>query len=134
MEIWHKRIKQLRENTDVTLKDMANDIGVSEATVQRYENGKIQELPYKAIIAYAKKFSVHPSYIMGWSDKVDRIIVNTPEQELTVEVHPQKPKPFHLSKEEENIIIAYRKQQDAVKDFVCNALGVQREKSDTETA
>lgn len=68
MEIWHKRIKELRENTDVTLKDMAKIIGVSEATVQRYESGKIQELPYKVIEAYAERFNVYPSYIMGWSD------------------------------------------------------------------
>lgn len=69
MEIWHERIKSLRENTDVTLKDMAKLIGVSEATVQRYECGKIQELPYKVITAYAEKFHVTPSYIMGWEDK-----------------------------------------------------------------
>ena len=72
MEIWHKRIKELRENTDVTLKDMAKIIGVSEATVQRYESGKIHELPYKVIIAYAEKFHVYPSYIMGWADNPDQ--------------------------------------------------------------
>lgn len=68
MEIWHRRIKELREKTDVTLKDMAKIIGVSEATVQRYESGKIHELPYRVIEAYAEKFNVFPSYIMGWSD------------------------------------------------------------------
>ena len=47
---------------------MANKIGVSEATVQRYESGKITKVPYKAIIAYADTFKVSPSYIMGWSE------------------------------------------------------------------
>lgn len=76
MEIWHKRIKELRENTDITLKDMAKLIGVSEATVQRYENGKIQELPYKAITTYAEKFNVTPGYIMGWENKSSDLITN----------------------------------------------------------
>lgn len=71
MEIWHKRIKELRENSDITLKDMAKIIGVSEGTVQRYESGKIKELPYKVIEAYAEKFHVLPSYIMGWTDLPD---------------------------------------------------------------
>lgn len=71
MEIWHKRIKELRENSDITLKDMAKIIGVSEGTVQRYESGKIKELPYKVIEAYAEKFHVLPSYIMGWTDSPD---------------------------------------------------------------
>lgn len=71
MEIWHKRIKELRENSDITLKDMAKIIGVSEGIVQRYESGKIKELPYKVIEAYAEKFHVLPSYIMGWTDSPD---------------------------------------------------------------
>ena len=87
MEIWHKRIKELRENTDVTLKDMAKIIGVSEATVQRYECGKIYELPYKVIESYAEKFNVSPSYIMGWDNSSE----------------------IKLSSDEENIIIEYRK-------------------------
>ena len=78
MEIWHKRLKELRQNTDVTLKDMAKIIGVSEATVQRYENGSISEIPYKAITAYAKKFKVNPSYIMGWT--------NTPNQNTLFDI------------------------------------------------
>lgn len=72
MEIWHKRIKELRANSDVTLKEMAQLIGVSEATVQRYESGAINDVPYKAITAYAEKFNCSPSYIMGWTNDPKR--------------------------------------------------------------
>ena len=87
MEIWHKRIKELRENSDITLKDMAKIIGVSEGTEQRYESGKIKELPYKVIEAYAEKFHVLPSYIMGWTDSPDNsnyTITATANNEETV--------------------------------------------------
>lgn len=64
--LWNERLKQLRNGTGVSLKDMARLVGVSEATAQRYESGAIHQVPYEVIIAYAEKFGVSPSYIMGW--------------------------------------------------------------------
>ena len=87
MEIWHKRIQALRENSDVTLKDMALIIGVSEATIQRYESGKIYEIPYKAIIAYAEKFNCSPSYIMGWTDSFDKTSLTSQDMKLLKNYH-----------------------------------------------
>lgn len=87
MEIWHKRIQALREDSGVTLKDMANLIGVSEATIQRYENGKIYEIPYKAIIAYAEKFNCSPSYIMGWTNSNDTTPLSPKDRQLLSDYH-----------------------------------------------
>lgn len=36
-----KRIKELRKAKGMTLLELANKIGVSEGTVQRYESGSI---------------------------------------------------------------------------------------------
>lgn len=67
--IWNDRIKQLRENRKMTLKEVAKKLGVTEATAQRYENSNgIKQIPYKAIEKYAEIFGVSPSYIMGWED------------------------------------------------------------------
>lgn len=131
MEVWHKRIKELRENTDVTLKDMAKIIGVSEATVQRYESGKIHELPYKVIEAYAEKFNVTPSYIMGWTnspnqlsifdfskdlqitrDSINKNFENMYEQLIKANVD------FHISDEEKTIIEIYRDMPDSEKEMM----------------
>ena len=87
MEIWHKRIQALRENSDVTLKDMASAIGVSEATIQRYESGKIYEIPYKAIVAYAERFNCSPSYIMGWTDASNKSSVSPEDMKLLENYH-----------------------------------------------
>lgn len=69
MEILHQRLRELRTDAKVSLKEMAAIIGVEEATVQRYESGKIKHVPYNAIVAYAEKFGYDPAYIMGWLDE-----------------------------------------------------------------
>lgn len=60
------RIKELRMARDMTLLEVANRLGVSESTVQRYESGAIANLKYDTIIKLANLFSVDPCYLMGW--------------------------------------------------------------------
>ena len=66
--IWNQRIKELREINQLTLKEVARKLNVSEATAQRYENN-IKTIPYEIIESYAKIFDVPPSYIMGWDSE-----------------------------------------------------------------
>lgn len=66
--IWNQRIKELREINQLTLKEVARKLNVSEATAQRYENN-IKTIPYETIESYAKIFGVPPSYIMGWDSE-----------------------------------------------------------------
>ncbi len=113
MEIWHKRIKGLRENSDITLKDMAKIIGVSEGTVQRYESGKIKELPYKVIEAYAEIFHVLPSYIMGWTDSPDNS--NYTIYDALMKVDGDN---FRLNNEELVILECYRNMSSSEKDMI----------------
>lgn len=62
----NNRLKELRLNKGLTLKQVANLIGVSEATVQRYESGKISTLKYEVAEALAALYNVSPGYLMGW--------------------------------------------------------------------
>lgn len=61
-----KRIKELRLKNKLTLLEVANALGVSEATAQRYESGEIKNLKYDTIVALANLFNVSPGYLMGW--------------------------------------------------------------------
>ena len=61
-----KRIKELRLKNKLTLLEVANALGVSEATAQRYESGEIKNLKYDTIVALANLFKVSPGYLMGW--------------------------------------------------------------------
>lgn len=64
-----KRIKELRLKNKLTLLEVANALGVSEATAQRYESGEIRNLKYDTIVALADLFNVSPAYLMGWEDE-----------------------------------------------------------------
>lgn len=70
MAIWNDRIRQLRKSRDITLKAVAEYIGSTEATAQRYESGNgIKNIPYDVIVKYSELFNCSPAYLMGWEEK-----------------------------------------------------------------
>ena len=52
----------------MTLLQVAERLGVSESTVQRYESGNIKNLKYETMVALSNMFGCSPSYLMGWDD------------------------------------------------------------------
>ncbi len=69
MAIYNDRIHQLRIEKNITLKEAAEYIGTTEATMQRYETGNgIKSIPYDIIVQLASLFCCSPSYIMGWEE------------------------------------------------------------------
>lgn len=65
----HERIKKRRLECNLTLLDVAKMLGVSEATVQRYESGEIKNLKQTTVLEMAKIFNCSPSYLMGWENE-----------------------------------------------------------------
>jgi len=63
-----QRMKAIREQQHMTLAQVAEKIGVSEATVQRYESGEIRNPPQARIEAIAAALGVTASALMGWED------------------------------------------------------------------
>lgn len=63
-----QRIKELRLRANMTLLELANKLGVSEGTVQRYETGNIKNLKYDTIVNLANIFGCTPAYLMGWDE------------------------------------------------------------------
>lgn len=66
-----QRIKELRIKNNKTLLQLAEAIGVSEGTVQRYESGNIRNLKYDTIVALANALNTTPAYLMGWEGNGD---------------------------------------------------------------
>jgi len=64
-----QRLKKAREERGMTLAELADRIGRTEATVQRYESGNIKNLKNDTIEALARALNVSPVYLMGWDDK-----------------------------------------------------------------
>lgn len=63
------KLKDRRKELNMTMLDVANRVGVSEATVSRWESGDIANMRRDKIVSLAKALQVHPSFIMGWEDE-----------------------------------------------------------------
>ena len=59
-------LKSRREELDLTLKDIAEQCGVSESTVSRWESGDIENMKRNRIMALATALKLSPAVIMGW--------------------------------------------------------------------
>lgn len=75
----NKRIREARIKKNLTLLEVANKLGVSEATVQRYESGEIKNIKHKTIQDLSNIFDVSPSFLMGWDEDQ-----NSVESELNI--------------------------------------------------
>lgn len=62
------RIKEMRKRKGLTLLEVAEYLGVQEATVQRYESGNIKNLKHETICKLAELFGCDPQYLLGWSE------------------------------------------------------------------
>lgn len=64
----NNRIKEMRLRCNLTLLEVAEFLGVREATAQRYESGSIKNIKHETICKLAELFACDPSYLMGWTD------------------------------------------------------------------
>lgn len=68
MLIISKRLKELRENLGVSQAKLAQEIGITQASVNRYEMGKVFPTA-ETLLKYADRFDVSLDYIFGRTDK-----------------------------------------------------------------
>lgn len=61
-------VRKRREELGLTLEEVGDAVGVSKATIQRYESGNIKNIRRDKINALAKVLRVSPGYLMGWDD------------------------------------------------------------------
>ncbi len=66
-----KRIKYARDLRKATLEDVAQKVGVTKSTIQRYENGKINAIKIPVVESIAIALNVNPSWIVGKSDNME---------------------------------------------------------------
>lgn len=62
------RIKNRRQELDLSYQDLSDLTGISKSTLQRYETGFIKKVPITQIEIIAKALNVSPGYLMGWED------------------------------------------------------------------
>lgn len=59
-------LKAARLQAGMTLDEVAQKVGVSRQTIQRYESGVIQNIPSDNIEKIASILDVSPGVLMGW--------------------------------------------------------------------
>ena len=119
------RIFLLRRSLNMTQEELGNKIGVTKATINKYETGVTPNLKRPRIEALAKALEVSPEFLMGWSDDPGRPIkfdeagqwlMDYGTKSRIVEVNLDEPNPYHrfvtekqLKEEEKELINIYRK-------------------------
>ena len=110
MEVY-ERIKARRKEIGLSADDVAEALGVSRATVYRYESADIEKLPTTIIEPLAKVLKCSIAYLMGWEEK------------------PNANNDFYLSDLENDIIRKFRTLNNGERAMFLRTIGVE-EKGD----
>ena len=83
-----KRIRDLRTSQNLTLEQVANEVGVGKSTVRKWETGMIANMKRDKISSLAKALHTTPAYLMGWVDEssqkeIDENLVSAGRNEVS---------------------------------------------------
>ena len=107
----NERIKERRLQMGLTLLEVADAIGVKEATAQRYESGAIKSISHETICKLSETLHCSPSYLMGWEDTAAPAVG------------------FNLSPLEEQIIRRFRVLPDGERNMLLRSLGLEEKRA-----
>jgi len=79
-----KKLREQRVKCNLTQRDVANAVGVTEATVSRWESGHIDNMRRDKIADLARVLRVSPLFIMG----IDNEPSAPPAPQKSIEVSP----------------------------------------------
>ncbi len=70
MEYYYiKRIRDLREDHDLTQQEVADILGTSQTMYARYERGA-NELPIRHLLVLCDYYKVSADYVLGLTDEI----------------------------------------------------------------
>lgn len=100
-------LKSKRKELNLSQKEVADYVGVSEATVSRWESGNIANMGRDKIALLSEILKISPSVIAGYADINDFEV------------------PFILTKEEKELVTAYRNKPE-MQEAVNTLLGLNK--------
>ncbi len=62
------RLKDLREDSDLTQRELADYLHIKQNTYSQYENGQ-RQLPIEILIALARYYHTSTDYLLGLTDQ-----------------------------------------------------------------
>ncbi|MCD9024663.1 helix-turn-helix domain-containing protein [Cohnella silvisoli] len=63
----YKKIRDLREDKDITQQQMAEHLNITQATYSRYESGEL-DIPTAVLIKLSRFHKVSVDYLLGLTD------------------------------------------------------------------
>ena len=69
-------MKDRRKAIGISAERLAEMLGVSPATIYRYENGDIEKVPGDRLRPIADALQTTPAYLMGWDDNANTLPSN----------------------------------------------------------
>lgn len=63
-----ERIKELRVLAEMSQEELGRRVGLKRAAINKYEKGRVTNIPIETIEALANIFDVSPTYIVGWNE------------------------------------------------------------------
>lgn len=97
-----KNLRILRESANISQKQLADAVGVSQQSINKYENHKI-EPDIETLIRISDYFNTSVDYLIGHIDSTD---------------DPENPLSPPLSKSERDLISGYRRLNKSKKDSI----------------
>lgn len=67
MDVLHRRIRELREDHDMSQIAVAKYLGVAQTTYSQYELDQ-RKIPVEYVVALCKLYKVSADYMLGLSD------------------------------------------------------------------
>lgn len=65
---FNQLVKQRRLQLNLTMEELGKRVGVSKATIQRWESGEIKNVRRDKILKLSNALETTPSCLMGWQD------------------------------------------------------------------
>jgi len=82
-----KRMKERRKQLKMTADEIGEKLGVSRATIYRYEKGDIEKFPIESLEPLAEALQTTNEYLMGWEFERDILPIYkelTPQRQIKV--------------------------------------------------
>lgn len=102
-----ERIRYIRRERNMTQEELGNKVGVTKATINKYETGVIVYLKRPMLDKLSKALSVSPAYLMGWEDS-STVVGSVGTNNGVVGHNYGEVRATPLAKQEEELLRIYR--------------------------
>lgn len=69
-----ENLRSRRKELRLTLEDIAQAVGTTRQTIQKYESGRVSNIPPDKIEKIAEALKTTPTYLMGWAEERDALL------------------------------------------------------------